>query len=198
MWICQVAAYCQVTVDVITKVEHFGSSPAGESQELIKVSLQRHTNTHIKKKKSTMYFMKCIQEKFVWNFKVACHGTTPVCRSAPFPTGESCPTAKHLCLSLAWKVWEQIHKDKSYLLRILAAPKKTNKHLCTFLCTNSVQGLLVTAGSVAPSGIKEAKHGHSMSSGHKHTYFLLSLKKPGLSAWTITTSNRSLQSFPTM
>lgn len=36
----QGAAYCQVAVDVITEVEHFGSSPAGESQELVKVSLQ--------------------------------------------------------------------------------------------------------------------------------------------------------------
>lgn len=34
------AAYCQVAVDVIAKVKHFGSSPAGEPQELIKVSLQ--------------------------------------------------------------------------------------------------------------------------------------------------------------
>lgn len=30
--------------------------------------------------------------------------TVPACRSAFFPAGEFCPTVKHLCLSLAWKV----------------------------------------------------------------------------------------------
>lgn len=51
----------------------------------------------------------------------------------------------------------------------------------------------------APSGMRT----HDMDTLwavdiNKYTYFLLSLKKLGLSAWTITTSNRSLQSFPTM
>lgn len=36
----QDVAYRQVTVDVITEVEHFGPSPASESQELVKVPLQ--------------------------------------------------------------------------------------------------------------------------------------------------------------
>lgn len=42
-------AYCQVAVDVVTKVEHLGSPPTRESQELVKVSLQwssRHTTGH--------------------------------------------------------------------------------------------------------------------------------------------------------
>lgn len=49
------AAYCQVAVDVITEVEHFGSSPAGESQELIKISLQ-WSNTHVIENKITNAF----------------------------------------------------------------------------------------------------------------------------------------------
>lgn len=122
--------------------------------------------------------------------KLACCCSTPVCKSSPFLAGEFCPTATNLRLSLAWKVWEKKYTKKPHKSYRSSQKDKEYKHI---LCANCLQ---LTAVSEAPT---ERKTRHSMGKERaRRTYFRLSLKKPGLSAWTITTSNRSLQSFPTM
>lgn len=53
------ATYCQVAVDVISKVEYFGSSPAGQPEEFIKVSL--NTKVTQKERLTICFIMQCIQ-----------------------------------------------------------------------------------------------------------------------------------------
>ena len=69
LYICLDAAYCQVAVDVITKVEHFGSSPASESQELIKVSLQQSDTQN-----QPCVLSQCMLESFFQNIQLASQG----------------------------------------------------------------------------------------------------------------------------
>lgn len=48
--------------------------------------------------------------------------TSPVCKSSPFPADGSCPTAVHLCPSLAWKVWGTKHANLTSFTVFLFPP----------------------------------------------------------------------------